>query len=334
MKKITSIILVVLLLLSTIALVSCNKEDTLKMGLGIEAEISEVKNADGDANGKVKIAQTVASVLLNKDQKVVKCVLDAIDVTVETTSEGAFVAPQEFKTKHELKDAYNMVAYGGAKSEWYVQAKSFADLVAGKSLAEIKALVAEGDRGTDEVINAGCTIMIADFVKAIEKAFANATDTKATDSCTLKLGVSVAHSAKNAADEAAGQHKVDTSFAASAVDADGKVVAIAVDDTTSTLKFDATGAFTAEKGALTSKKAQGDKYGMAQYGQDLNGDGTVKEWHAQAAEFEKACVGKTASEISALVTEKGYGVDDLQKAGCTIAISNMVKAVVKSATVG
>mgnify|MGYP003297401072 FL=1 len=70
---------------------------------------------------------------------------------------------------------------------------------------------------------------------------------------------------------------------------------------------------------------------MAAYGTDLNGDGTVKEWYAQAEAFDTACVGKTADEISALAADKGYGVEALQTAGCTINIADMVKAAVKAA---
>lgn len=72
---------------------------------------------------------------------------------------------------------------------------------------------------------------------------------------------------------------------------------------------------------------------MSKFGADLNGDGKVLEWHAQAEAFEAACVGKTASEISALAAGDGYGVADLQSAGCTIAVKDMVKAAVKAATV-
>ena len=90
---------------------------------------------------------------------------------------------------------------------------------------------------------------------------------------------------------------------------------------------------TAEKGAaIGTKKDAGANYGMAQYGQDLNGDGTVKEWFEQADAFNAACIGKTASELSALAVETGYGATDLQTAGCTIHIGDMVKAAVKAAT--
>ena len=55
----------------------------------------------------------------------------------------------------------------------------------------------------------------------------------------------------------------------------------------------------------------------------------AKEWFEQAAAFDAACVGKTASEIAGLMAEDGKGVDELQKAGCTIYVTGFVKAASK-----
>ena len=72
-----------------------------------------------------------------------------------------------------------------------------------------------------------------------------------------------------------------------------------------------------------SKRDQGDSYGMVAYG------GAAKEWNQQAAAFDAACVGKTAQEIQGLMGEDYKGVADLQAAGCTIYVSNFVKAATK-----
>jgi hypothetical protein len=67
---------------------------------------------------------------------------------------------------------------------------------------------------------------------------------------------------------------------------------------------------------------------MAKYGknQDKNGDGIVLEWYAQAAEFDKAIVGKVAGDFAALAGDDGYATGDLATAGCTMAIGDMIKA--------
>ena len=85
--------------------------------------------------------------------------------------------------------------------------------------------------------------------------------------------------------------------------------------------FDATGAsdFDATK-AISTKKELGANYGMVAYA------GAAHEWFEQAAAFDAACLGKTASEISGLV-----GNADLQAAGCTIDVNDFVKAAAKVA---
>ncbi len=95
--------------------------------------------------------------------------------------------------------------------------------------------------------------------------------------------------------------------------------------------FDANGAATTDtSAALLTKLEKGDSYNMAAYGADLNGDGKVLEWYAQADAFNAACVGLDANGIAALVVN-GYGTESLQNAGCTIAIGDMVNAAAKAA---
>lgn len=345
MKRIVSLLLAALMLF---ALVGCAAEkpddngdnnndtpaETLKFGFGVYAYVAKATSADGETNGAGEADVAAAAVLLDKDGKIVKCELDVMQNKVAFTSEGKAVEAGEFKTKYELGDAYGMKAYGNATKEWFEQADAFETVAAGKTIAEVKALLAEGNKGTDEVINAGCTIMINEFVLALEKAVANAAASDATKDDTLKIGMISAQSAKDATEEAAGANDVDTTVVAAAVNKDGKVVVAASDAVQCKFAFDAKGVTTVEANTvLTSKKELGTNYGMAQYGQDLNGDGTVKEWFEQAAAFDAALAGKTATEIAALAVDTGYGVDSLQTAGCTMHVSDLVKAAQKAATV-
>ena len=61
---------------------------------------------------------------------------------------------------------------------------------------------------------------------------------------------------------------------------------------------------------------------MKTYGQ------AIAEWYDQAAAFDAACVGKTVTEIKALMGEDKYAVGDL-KASCTILVDGFVKAASK-----
>lgn len=334
MKKILSAFLIVLMLLSVASLAGCSNKP-LQMGVGVHAYVEKASNADGDTNGEGEAVVTVAAVLLDAEGKIVQCAIDVADNKVAYTSEGKYVEAAEFKTKYELGADYGMVTYAGSAKEWYEQADAFTALVAGKTLDQVKALVADGGKGTEDVINAGCTIAVSDFVLAIEEAVSNATDADATANDTLQLGiVSTQASSKDATAEAAGANEVDTTVVAAAVGKDGKVTAMVADALQAKFEFDAKGVTTVKaEDAITTKREAGANYGMTQYGQDLNGDGTVKEWFEQADAFDATCIGKTASEISALAIDTGYGVDTLQTAGCTIHVGDLVKAAVKAATV-
>ena len=331
MKKILSLSLVLLMMFSVLSLAGCGKAEPLKMGIGITAQISEIKNADGETDGSADSVATFAAVLLDKDGKIVKCAIDTANNALAFTSEGKAVAAGELPTKGEKGDNYGMKAYGGAKKEWYEQADAFAALVKGKTAQDVKALVATDGKGNTDVVNAGCTIYVTDFVKAVEEAINNAKESSAKEGDVLKLGIISTQSGKDATEEAEGSNTVDVTVSAVAIK-DGKVTAIVTDAISESITFDTKGVSkVAANTELKTKAELGDNYNMAAYGTDLNGDGTVKEWYAQADAFDTACVGKTADEISALAADKGYGVEALQTAGCTINVADMVKAAVKAA---
>ena len=325
MKKLICVSLSILMVLSALAFVGCDKKDeTVKFGLGIYTNVAKASSADGDTNGQGQVTMTAAAVTLDAAGKIVACQLDTADFTVSYTGDGKAIANDSFKTKYETGKDYNMVAYGGAVKEWFEQADAFEGVVAGKTIDEVKALVAEGNKGTDEVVTAGCTIMINDFVKAIEKAVANAVDSAATSANTLKLGVYAQQTTKDATEEAAGSNQVETTFFAAAVDANGKVTAAASDCIQVAFTFDAAGASTFDiTKAVSSKRELGANYGMVAYG------GAAKEWFEQADAFNALCVGKTASEINGLMGSDNYGNADVKAAGCTILVNGLVKAAAK-----
>ena len=342
MKKFLSIAIAIVMVAGVLFLVGCDKgpEDSntdapanLKFGMGVVASYGEVKDASDEGDGSVEAVVDIATVLVDADGKIVKCVIDCADSKAGFTVDGAAVEAGEFKTKYEMGDDYNMVTYGGAKAEWYAQADAFAKLTEGKTIDEVKALMAEDYKGTADVVNAGCTIYVSGFVKAIEAAVANAADSKATADSTLKLGVVTSQTNKDASEEADGEIELATTVVATALDAEGKVIVADTDAAAVKFTFDAKGVSTTDTtAAVATKKALGKDYNMATYGNDLNGDGVVKEWFEQADAFNAALVGKNATEIGALAVETGYGAADLQTAGCTIHVGDMVKAAVKAAT--
>ena len=325
MKKLICMVLSVLMLATAVAFAGCEKAPaTVKMGLGVYTATPTTTDASEDKEGQGKVAITAAVITVDAEGKVVACQLDTADLTVKFTLDGKAVANDGFKTKYEMGKDYNMVTYGGAAKEWFEQADAFEAFVVGKTLDEIKALVAEGNKGNDAVIAAGCTIMIHEFVGAIEKAFANLADSAATAESALKLGMNVEQTTADATEEKDGSNQVETTIFAAAVDADGKVLVAASDCVQVKFTFNATGASTLDTTkAISSKREAGANYGMVAYG------GAAKEWFEQADAFNALCVGKTATEIKALCAADNYGTDEVKTAGCTILVNGLTKAAAK-----
>ncbi len=325
MKKILAISLCIVLAVSLVALGGCSKAPaTLKFGAGVYVSAPAATDATADKDGSGKLDVTVAAVTVDAEGKIVACQLDTASNTVAFTADGKAVANAEFKTKYELGNDYNMVAYGGSVKEWFEQADAFESVVAGKTLDEVKALVAEGDKGTEDVINAGCTITITDFVGAIEKAYNAAAESNVTAENTLKVTAATEQTCTDATADKDGTNKVSVNVFAAAVDAENKVVAASSDCVEVSFSFDMKGVSTLDTTkAVLSKKELGSDYGMVAYG------GATKEWFEQAAAFDAACIGKTATEIAGLMGEDGKGVDTLQQAGCTIYVTGFVKAASK-----
>ena len=348
MKKILSIALVAIMLCTLMA--ACGetpdapKTETLKFGLGVSANYGSAKNAEGETNGSGEFNTTAVAVLLDAAGKIVKIDVDTAQMKTAWTSEGKIVATEDFRTKYEKGTDYNMAAYGkkhdgseGKPLEWCDQADAFMATVTGKTLAEAKAYMGEDAYAIGDLATAGCTIKVGEFISALEKAVANAKDSAATaaDSLNVALVSSNSYSNKDAAEDADGLNQIDTTIVAAVVNAEGKVVVADTDCTQGKVTFDITGAATVDTTAAVKTKLElGDDYNMAKFGQKHDGsEGKPLEWYAQAAEFNKALVGKTASEFAALAGADTYATGDLATAGCTMAIGDMIAAAVKAATV-
>ncbi len=334
MKKFLALLLSMLMIFSLISLAGCGeKAGKLKFGMGVEAVLGKVTDADGENNGIGETSTTVAAVLLNEDGKILDCAIDAMDNKVTFTSAGKAVTAQIFKSKYEMGNDYGMKEYSDAKKEWYEQVDAFTALVKGKTIDEVKALVGKDSKGNDDVVKAGCTIAISDFVLAVSKAVENAADCTAAKEDDINIGIFAAQNeAKDATDDAEGKNGFDVSISACALDKNGKITAAKSDVLSVSFGFNTKGMVsTAADTKFATKRQSGDNYGMAQHGNDLNGDGKVEEWYKQADAFDNACIGKTADSLTALVADNGYGDAELLKAGCTINISDMVKAAVKAA---
>ena len=349
MKKIISLLLVVFMVVSFAA---CGTKPTtdenngdevataLKFGMGIVASYGDAKDADGDTNGECKAETTAVAVLLDNAGKIVDIAIDSVDAKAAWTSEGVASATEEVKTKYELGTAYNMAAYGkkhdgtdGKVLEWFEQIDAFVATAKGKTLDEVKAFVGEDTYTTGDLAAAGCTISVGSIMAALEEAVKNAAASEATAEDTVKIAFATSVENTDATEEKEGSVEFEETIVAAVTDKDGKVVVAKTDCAVVTVTFDTKGVATVDTTAeIKTKLDLGTDYNMAAYGKKHDGsDGAVKEWFEQAAAFDAALVGKTASEFASLADADGYGTGDLATAGCTIGISDMIKAADKAA---
>ncbi len=328
MKKILSLVLALLMVFSLLSLAGCGEKVALKLGLGTYSVIEEIKNADGESNGSGEAVITMAAVLVDENGKIVKCAIDTAANEIAFNSKGEYVTAGNMQTKYEAGSNYGMKTYAGSAKEWFEQVDAFVALVEGKTIDEVKAMEKDG-KGNDEVIAAGCTIYISEFIKALEKAVSNASESNATADDVLKLGVvSTQTDNMNATEEANGVNEISTTVVAVATNGNKDITAAKTDAVAPKIEFDINGASSTEYGKeITSKRDAGDNYGMKAYA------GAAKEWYEQADEFDAKLIGKTVEDIGTFADDAGKPNDELVTAGCTINVLDMVKAAIKAATI-
>ena len=328
MKKIVAFLLLACMMLS---LAACGASATAEYKLGMGVSLS----TDSSKDNQAQVDATVATVVTDKDGKIVLCRLDVAQSKMDVTG-GAVEADKTFKTKMELGDDYGMVAYGNAIAEWYDQAKAFESYVVGKTAAEVEGIeTVVNDTGhnvaTDEALLAGCTMDITAFKAAVVKA---CNDEKGTTFTGKDFTVGVA--AITAADESTAATDSDdavvkmyTEYAAVVVDKDGKILAALTDATQPKITADKNGQITGADFKGT-KRELGADYGMVAYGS------AIAEWDAQAKAFADYTVGKTAAEVAGIettVNESGHNVttDETLLASCTMDISGMMAVIALAA---
>ncbi len=332
---------VVLIVVLILALGGGAKEYTLGMGVVVGLDSSKTGNAQVDA--------TVATVVLDKDGKIVACRIDAVQNKIALGEDGSFTI-KNLLTKMELGDDYNMAKYGHSLvgnetvKEWYEQAKAFETWCVGKTVSDIENMATQTmDNGyvisnDQALLGAGCTISIVDFRDAVVKACKDEQGVKFEAKGDITLGVaaiSADSGSKAATAEADGAVQVYSDFAATVVQ-DGKVLATLNDAIQPKIAFNFAGEITGKTFVATKRELKED-YNMAKYGHSLVGNETVVEWYLQSAAFSAHVADKTVDEIKNLPTQtmdNGYVISNDQSllgTGCTMQISGIIDVVVKAA---
>ena len=141
---------------------------------------------------------------------------------------------------------------------------------------------------------------------------------------TYKLGMGVNVSTDSTAESNA---QVDATVAAVVVDANGVIVACAIDCAQNKMDVSEGTVDTAKE--FKSKTELGFDYNMVKF------SGCTYEWFEQAAAFAQYCIGKTGADIAGMetvVNEEGHQVttDETLYATCSISIGAFIDAVVKA----
>jgi uncharacterized protein YggL (DUF469 family) len=315
-----------LLLIAVVALTimaGCTKANPVyKVGVGSVTTI-QPRAAVAETVGRVRVNTTFATVVLDKDGKFVSVEIDVAQNDGTFDVAGAIVKAEAAPTKKEKGAAYGMKGNSAIGKEWDEQVKALEAWMIGKTLAEVKALpLVDGEIKDGEDLKSSVTITVTDYLAAVEKAVANAVELQ---NVAKVGGASVTSIQPRAAvAETAGRIRVNVTFAAVALDKDGKVVATMIDVAQNDGTFDVAGAIVKAEAAAT-KKEKGDAYGM-------KGSSAIgKEWDEQIAALETWMAGKTLAEVKALPLVDGDIKDgeDL-KSSVTITVTDYLAAFEKA----
>lgn len=311
-----------------------------KLGMGVVVS----KPVYGKWDGMLEISATVATVVTDNNGKILACRIDVAQDKL-THGENGLVPYAGGKTKMEKQDEYGMAGNtdnddDGVMLEWYEQTYAFETFVKGMTateVANIKTQTLENGyviADVKELLEAGCSMQITEFMAAVVKA---CNDEQAMGFDVLPaeytLGVSATTSDNGTT---ALEAKTNTDFAATVVDAEGKIVAALNDALQTAITVTADKKVEEQELDFRTKREKKTDYGMEQAGIDNDKNGVALEWYLQSMAFSKHVVGMTATQVSemgenqidanhAIPTDK-----DLLDAGCSMSIPGLKAIVVKA----
>ncbi len=299
-------------------------EGALKTGLALVTDIS------GSTNGEAKYDVTLVAVLVDDKGVIQGCIIDGISTSVKFDENGNITTDltASVQTKNELGDSYGMVAWGGAKAEWYKQAQVLADFATGKTVTELRggAIDETGYAPAGSDLASSATIYLGGYVSAIEKAVANAAHLGAQGGDSLKLSSLSDIAGSTSAGEKDGTAQLEVTATAMTMK-DGVITSCAIDSVQAKVSFNNQGAVTTDLTApVNTKNELGSNYGMVAWG------GAKFEWNQQAASFAAYVTGKTPAQVAGIAVNEGTKPTDADlAASVTIAIGGFQALIAKAA---
>ena len=157
---------------------------TFTLGVAAKTTVdSSTKAATAEEAGSANMYSDIACAVV-ADGKVIATLNDAIQPKIAIDAAGE-CTPSFSATKRELKEGYNMAAYGapnvegGTVKEWYIQSAAFSNHVLGMTATEIAGMqtkeVNAHQISVDEaLLSAGCTMQITGICAVVAQAANNA----------------------------------------------------------------------------------------------------------------------------------------------------------------
>ncbi len=302
--------------------------DAVKTGLAVISNASKSKDA-GEEDGLAQADSVIVAVTVDKDGKIVKCIIDSAQTKINFSKTGEIITPldAEFKTKNELKDEYGMKKASSIGKEWYEQAEALSEYVVGKTVDEVKGIaVNEKGAPADSELATSVTVSIGGYIEAIETAVSNAQNIGAQSGDRLGLGVTTNIKNSKNAGEGDGLAQAYSSYAVATFDGDGKVTSCIIEGSQVNVNFSKDGKITSDINASQPTKHElGDNYGMKK------ASSIGKEWYEQADALAQYVVGKTVQEVKGIsVNEKGAPADSELAASVTVSIGGYIGLIEKA----
>lgn len=286
-------------------------EGQYKLGMGTAVTLGE---------GEAKSTVTTVAVITDAKGEIVDCVIDCGEFALSAEDAKAGKSGT-YQTKNELGDNYGMVAYAGAKYEWYEQAAYFADYVKGMSAKDATLLDLSADKKAgDADLTAGCTIAIGDFKTALVEAMGDTLAVSFKSDETPVLSLAMINNDSIDTEKLSVSMVTDICAVASF---EGKALAAVCDVAEAEFAVGEDDSVSGSFGGTKREKL--DNYGMVAYA------GAKYEWYEQADNFCEYIEGMTAEEIAAIdMNDSGKAEDADLTAGCTIAVGDLVKIAEKA----
>lgn len=177
-KRFILVVVAVVLVMSLIS--GCGSSSgggDVKVGVGVVTSIAKSTGAAADKDGTAQVDSVIAAVAIDSAGKIVKVDIDSAQTRVLYDAKGEVKSDlaAEIKTKTELGADYGMIRASSIGKEWYEQIEDLEKWMVGKTINEIKGMKVDDAFKTQETdLVSKVTIGLVDYIKAVEKAVANA----------------------------------------------------------------------------------------------------------------------------------------------------------------